>query len=98
MKYKIIDILKIQGDKLKNIESQLSSTLKAVLNINEVCLLTELSKSHIYKLTCYRKIPFYKKSKHLFFDRVEIENWLRSARDDIIGDICTHSPSYVMTK
>jgi excisionase family DNA binding protein len=69
----------------KPVEKQISIdyhliTTKAVFNINELCLYTGFSKSHIYKLTCNKRIPFYKKSKHLFFDRVEIENWLRSSR------------------
>lgn len=66
-------------DRLKRLESLLSLT-KNVLNLDEVCLLTGFSRSHIYKLTCYKKIPFYKQSKHLFFDRLEIENWLKSSK------------------
>ncbi len=65
--------------RLKNIENLLSLK-KAVLNINEVSKLTSLSKSTIYKFTHTGAIPFFKKAKHLFFDRVEVENWLRSNR------------------
>lgn len=75
----VLETLQRQDERLKNIESLLSLK-KNVLNLDEVCTLTGLSKSHIYKLTCYQKIPFYKQSKHCFFDRAEIENWLRENR------------------
>ena len=75
----ITEILQKQDERLKNIESQLSLS-KAVLNIDEVSLLTGLSKSTIYKFTHFGTIPFYKQAKHLYFDRVEIENWLKENR------------------
>ena len=82
----IIDLIKEQrerinelGKRLKNIEALLSVS-KTVLNLNEVCILTGYSKSHIYKLTYSGRIPCYKQHKMLFFDRLEIENWLMSSR------------------
>lgn len=75
----VLESLQKQEERLKNIESLLT-VQKNVLNLDEVSQLTGLSKSHIYKLTCGvngKTIPFYKQSKHLFFDRVEIENWLK---------------------
>ena len=32
----------------------------------------------MYKLTSTREIPHYKKVKHLIFDRLEIEAWMKS--------------------
>jgi excisionase family DNA binding protein len=75
----VLDLLKKLCERLANIESLLTLS-KTVLNLSEVCAFTGLSKSHIYKLTCLGKIPFYKQAKHLYFDRVEIENWLKSNR------------------
>ncbi len=88
-----LKLLKEQAQQLANIESLLTLS-KTVLNLDEVCTLTGLSKSHIYKLTCYQKIPFYKQAKHLFFDRVEIENWLKENRfkpcDELKKEAATH--------
>lgn len=75
----VLELLQKQGEQLANIKSLLTLS-KSVLNLDEVCTLTGLSKSHIYKLTCWGKIPFYKQSKHLYFDRVEIEVWLKTNR------------------
>lgn len=73
------EIMQRMDKRLTNIENLLPLT-KTVLNIDEVERLTSLSKSTIYKLTCRGGIPHYKKAKHLFFDRVEIESWLKSNR------------------
>lgn len=75
----VLELLQKQGTQLANIESLLTLS-KAVLNLDEACILTGLSKSHIYKLTCWQKIPFYKQAKHLYFDRLELEGWLKTNR------------------
>jgi len=90
----VLATLKKQDERLRNIESLLS-VQKNVLNIDEVCTLTGLSKSHVYKLTCYQKIPFYKQSKHLFFDRVEIENWLKENRFKPSDELKKEAATYV---
>ncbi len=72
----IQDYLLKQEQRLSNIENLLSSS-KTVLNIDEVGLLTGLSKSTIYKFTHLGTIPHYKQAKHLYFDRAEIEAWLK---------------------
>jgi prophage regulatory protein len=52
-------------------------TKKNVLNMDELAKYTGYSKSHIYKLTSQNLIPYFKPSgKSIFFDRVEIDNWL----------------------
>lgn len=54
---------------------------KDVLTFEEAATYTGLSKSYLYKLTCAKKIPFYKPSgKLVFFERKELETWLRSNR------------------
>ena len=54
---------------------------KSVLCLDEVALLTGLSKSHIYKLTCTKQIPYYKPNgKYMYFDKAEIESWMRRGR------------------
>lgn len=75
----ITEALAEQGKKLQRIEELLFNQ-KKVLNLAEVCQMTGLSKSHLYKLTCYGRIPHYKQSKHLFFQREEVEAWLLANR------------------
>lgn len=66
---------------IKSLQNKFASTNKQVLNIDEVCVLTSLSKSTIYKLTMDGLIPHYKKCKHLYFDRVEVELWLKENKE-----------------
>lgn len=54
---------------------------KNVLNIDDVAVLTGLSKSTLYKMTCAKEIPFYRPNgKMIFFDRKEIESWMKRNR------------------
>ena len=54
---------------------------KNVLTFDDVALLTGLSKSYLYKLTCTKEIPHYKPAgKMLYFDRKEIEDWQKRGR------------------
>ena len=81
--------------RLEKIESLLNLQ-KAVLNINEVCQLTGLSKSHLYKLTMTGKIPHYKQAKHLYFDRVEVENWLKENRGFNTKELDQKATDYIV--
>lgn len=66
---------------LAELKSYTLLAAKKVLTIDDVHLLTGISKSTLYRLTCERKIPHYKpNSKLLFFDRVEIETWMKRNR------------------
>lgn len=69
---------------LHEIEELKSLTLlaaKSVLTIDDVSLLTGISKSTLYKMTCRKLIPHYKPTgKLLFFERKEVEEWALSNR------------------
>jgi len=51
---------------------------KNVLSFEEASKFLNLSKSYLYKLTSCGQIPHYKpQGKILYFDKDELENWLR---------------------
>lgn len=79
-----MDKVELQLHELKQL---IISTNKRVININELCAYTGLSRSTIYKLTMKGKIPYFKKAKHLYFDRLEIENWLKETRGFNVNDV-----------
>ena len=56
--------------------------VKNVLTLDEVCLLTGLAKSTVYKMTANRIIPHYhaEGGKHLYFKKDEVEDWLTRNR------------------
>jgi len=73
--------------------------VKRVLTMNDVSLLTGLSKSHIYKLVCARKVPHYKSdgNKFTYFLKDEIESWLLAHRIPTNEEIDQQATSYVVT-
>jgi excisionase family DNA binding protein len=59
--------------------------LKPVLNFQEACKYTGLSKSWMYKLTHRGSIPHYKPDgKMLYFKTTELENWM--LRNKVLSD------------
>ena len=94
MESQVLELLKEQGGRLENIESLLTIS-KTILNLDEVCSFTGLSKSHLYKLTMRGGIPHYKQAKHLFFDRVEVEKWLKTNRSKTSEEIEKEANTFV---
>ena len=71
---------------------------KNVLNFDDVVLLTGLSKSHLYKLTCTRQIPHYKPNgKQVYFERAEVEAWMRQNRVNTQMEAEQQAIDYVVT-
>ncbi len=58
------------------------------LNLEEFCKYTGFSRSHAYKLTSNRKVPFYKRGKSNYFKKSEIDKSLLLGRRShkILGD------------
>ena len=72
---------------------------KNVLDIDDVVALTGLSKSYIYKLTCRKEIPYYKPNgKLIYFDRQEVENWMKQNRVNSIAEAESAAALYVAKK
>jgi excisionase family DNA binding protein len=49
---------------------------KSILRIDEVAVILGQSKSHVYRLTSQKKIPFRKKGRTLYFMSQEIFDWV----------------------
>jgi excisionase family DNA binding protein len=72
---------------------------KNVLVLSDVEFLTGFSKSHIYKLTCAHQIPHYKPNgKQIYFDRGEIESWLKQNRVSTTKEAEQAAIAYVMDR
>lgn len=83
---------------LQRIEYNLLLTAKQVLNIEDAMYLTGLSRSHLYKLTCSRKIPYYKpEGKQIYFDRTELEAWLKRNRVNTVDEVEQEATNYLVT-
>lgn len=84
---------------LDRIERYSLLAAKNVLCFDDVALLTGLSKSHLYKLTYSHQIPHYKpKGKQLYFDRKEIEDWMKQNKVATNDEIEQKATNYLVTR
>lgn len=70
--------------RLDDLERLIKSKLflqKEVLTFSEGCAYCGFTSSHMYKLTHFNKIPFYKPNgKMIFFRKSELDGWILSNR------------------
>lgn len=72
---------------------------KNVLSIDDVVMLTGLSKGYIYKLTSGRQMPFYKPNgKLMYFDKKEVEEWMKQNRVETSAEAEQRALSYIVRK
>ena len=96
MEEKIAEIVLKQLAEIRNF-SLLAA--KNVLDIDDVVLLTGLSKGYIYKLTCKKEIPYYKPNgKLIYFDRQEVEGWMKQNRVNSVVEAEQQASKYLLSK
>lgn len=84
---------------LKKVEANSLLAAKNVLTLEDVAALTGLSKSHLYKMTCRKEIPYYKPNgKLVYFDRAEVETWMKQNRVNTAQEASQQAAKYVMEK
>ena len=72
---------------------------KQVLDLSDVSELTGMCKGTIYRLTSEKKIPHYKPTaKLLYFDRNEIEAWMKQNRVSTQTEAESMAATYILRK
>ena len=73
---------------------------KQVLDLDDACLLTGLSKSRLYALTSQGKIPHHKspEGRCLYFSREELNEWMLSRHFESDSDIERKAKEYCRRK
>jgi excisionase family DNA binding protein len=72
--------------------------VKQALTMDDMTMLTGLSKSHIYKLVMRKQIPYYKNGgKITYFDKEEVTNWLLKHKVKTVEELETEAATYVAT-
>lgn len=84
-------------NELREIKALSLLAAKNVLTIEEVSKLTDLSVSCLYKKTCTKEIPYYKKDKRIYFKRQEIEEWMLQNRVATNQEIGQTAINYMVT-
>jgi len=69
-----------------------------LLTLPQVSAEYGISRSFLYKLTMNKTIGFFKPSgKLIFFDRKDIENWIKSKRVSSMDEVSEKAQSYCQT-
>ena len=85
-------------DKLNQILVYSLLAAKNVLTLEDAILLTGMSKSYLYKLTCKQEIPHYKPNgNQIYFDRKELEDWMKRNRVATKEEIEQSATNYLVT-
>ncbi|MBC2838863.1 AlpA family transcriptional regulator [Robiginitalea sp. SC105] len=75
--------------------------VKEILNLEEAAKYTGYSKSHLYKLTHYRKIDHYKPNgKTVFFKKEDLNAYLLQGKREAINseDVEVQAANYLLGK
>ncbi|KAA6344873.1 hypothetical protein EZS27_007519 [termite gut metagenome] len=91
--------LEIIHGELQEIKQLTLLSAKKALTMSDASLLTGLSKSHLYKLVCAKKIPYYKSQggKLTYFEKAELEAWQLMHRVSTTDEIQSQAATYVIT-
>lgn len=85
--------------KLEVIEKRATAaalSTKETLTFEEAAIYSGLSRQYLYKLTSTKQIPFYKPSgKMIYFDRPELDGWLKRNRVSTAEEADTAAAAYV---
>lgn len=93
------NIKKIMEDMIKKIMIYSLLAAKNVLTLDDASLLTGLSRSYLYRLTCTHQIPYYKPNgKQIYFDRDELEAWMKQNRVAPVKEVEQQAVAYVVTR
>lgn len=85
-------------EQLDRIEKLVRLNSKEVLDVEEVALMLNVSKSRIYHLVSSRNIPHYKQGKKVYFKKSEIEEWKLQDRIPTNAEIDSKASTYIVTK
>lgn len=84
-------------EKLDKILAYSLLAAKNVLTMEDASLLTGLRKATLYSMTCKRQIPYYKKGRIVYFDRAELETWMKQNRVATQQETERNAIAYVVT-
>lgn len=84
---------------LSAIERNTLLVAKNILNVGDVAVILGVSKSCVYEMVQAREIPCYKpRGKNLYFDRAEIEAWMKRNRLETQEESQQRAAAYLLGK
>ena len=71
---------------------------KEIFNFDEAAAYLSMSKSTLYKLTAKKEIPHFKPNRFVFFEKAELDQWIRDHRVMTIDEIDAAVQGYCVRK
>ena len=71
---------------------------KEIFNFDEAADYLSMSKSTLYKLTAKKEIPHFKPNRFVFFEKAELDQWIRDHRVMTIDEIDAAVQGYCVRK
>jgi excisionase family DNA binding protein len=86
-------------EEIDQIANRVIICTKEVLTFEEAARYTGYAKSYLYKLTSQNQIKHYKPTgKVIFFNRLELEQWLQAKRISTLSELNEAAQSYCLKK
>ena len=79
--------LEMQISEIKGFIDSQRILQKQQFTLQEAAIYLGIAKSTLYKLTSGRLIPHFKRKKLIYFNKVEIDNWMRKGRVETIEEL-----------
>lgn len=70
---------------------------KEIFNFDEAAAYLSMSKSTLYKLTSRKEIPHYKPNRFVFFEKAELDKWIRASVVKTDGQLNDQANTYTTT-
>ena len=70
---------------------------KEIFNFDEAAAYLSMSKSTLYKLTSRKEIPHYKPNRFVFFEKSELDKWIRASVVKTDGQLNDQANTYTTT-
>ena len=71
---------------------------KEIFNFDEAAKYLNMSRSTLYKLTSSKGIPHYKPNRFVFFEKAELDKWIRDHRVMTVDEIYAAAQDYCVTQ
>ena len=92
------EITKSVLTRLEALERMTLLAAKNVLELDDVVMLTGYSKKYLRLLISKREIPHYRRGNRLYFDRDEVEGWMKETRIPSNNEVERAAVGYITRK
>lgn len=93
------DLNKVANSIANLVAERIAGLQREILDADAAAEFLGVKKSHLYKMTMARRVPFYKPAgKLMYFRKSELEQWLLSNRVSTDEELNEQAQTYCMKK